>query len=148
MAIVLPPSENVTLHRDRKLATWVVYAPKMAGMTVPIWYAVTDGYGRKVTIIAASREEAIARLVEFSRDNERKLSPNEAGTITTYGLYALISGAVLAGIGLLTKSPKLGYFGGVASVSGIAGVAAGTLIRPKLGDEQVLALPALGGAKN
>lgn len=142
------PQSSFTLYRDRKLATWALYEPRVGNTAMPYWQAMSDGYGKKTTIVAATKDAAIAKLEEYSKTHERHISFAESDTVFTYGVYGLLGGGLLTAVGYLGSFGRLSRLGGVIAASGLATAAAGKVFEPKKSDtpdEIVLDLPKVPG---
>lgn len=129
-AVTKSPSTFV-LYRDRKLATWALYEPRVGNQPMPLWQAMGDGYGQKVTILASTKEQAMAKVEEYSKTHERHISLSESDVIFTYGVYGLLGGGFLTALGYLGGAPRLGRVGGVVAAAGLTAAVTGKIIEPK-----------------
>lgn len=141
-------SSTFVLYRDRKLATWALYEPRVGAQPLPFWQAMSDGYGVKTTILATSKDAAMAKAEEYSKTHERKISKTEADTVFTYGVYGLLGGGLLTAVGYLGGFTRFGRFGGIVAASGLATAAAGKIFAPKgevKEDQIILDTPKIPG---
>lgn len=141
--LTTPDSGKFELYRDRKLATWAIYQPRVGSVPIPYFQAMGDGYGRRVTIPAASREDAITRIEKFSLENSRAVSTTEADTIFTYGVYGTIAGGLLAAIGFAFKQAWATRIGGTVAVVGVSAGVSGKLLAPRVVHEETVVIPGL-----
>lgn len=139
-------SATFELYRDGKLATWALYSPKVGDVAMPLWQAMSDGYGKKVTILSPTKEVALKKIEEYSKKTERKISVVEADSVYTYGVYGLLGGGLVTAIGYLTKFPKVGRAGGIVAAVGLTAAAAGKVFSPKKveGNDQIVLDLGLG----
>lgn len=139
-------TKNFELYRDQKLATWAIYQPRVGLITVPIYQAIGDGYGRRVTIPGATREDVIARVETFSASNARHISRTEADSVFTYGVWGTLAGGVLAAIGLWFKSKTATRIGGTTAAIGVSAGIAGKILSPRgESKEETVVVPGLNG---
>lgn len=141
-------SSTFKLYRDRKLATWALYEPRVGNQAMPFWQAMSDGYGVKTTILAATEAAAMAKAEEYSKTHERHVSKTEADTVFTYGVYGLLGGGLLTAVGYLAGFTKFGRFGGIVAASGLATAAAGKIFEPRgeqKEDQIILDTPKIPG---
>lgn len=140
-ALTAPTKGSYTLYRDKKLATWAIYEPRLnltdagipgVGVYPPgVWVATGDGYGKNVTVLGLTRDSVLKKIEAYSEKNSRSVSPTEADTVFTYGVFGLIAGGAATAVGLIGKFPKITAIGGTLATLGLGGAVAGKLIAPR-----------------
>lgn len=141
-------------YRDKKLASWAIYQPRVTGISAPYWMGSTGSYGRKVTILAATKESLIGKIEEYAASHKRVISASEADTMRMYGMYVLGGGIVVGVIGHMTSVSWAKSTGASAAIGGSAAIATSFFVKPKqTEDDEIVVdtsmpqMPQLGQGK-